>query len=323
MKEKKIIFLAWVSYDGRSALMAQHMGAKMIFLHYGQRGKPWLLPFRYLVLTFQSIPILIKEKPDIIYIQVPPLPTVLLVYVYCLFSGAKYIMDTHSCSYTSVWSKLLWLLRWFSHRALVTIVHNTEIEQIVAQWGCKVISISYIPGEYQQSKPYPVSEKFNIAFVCSFSQDEPIQAVLEAAAHLPDVTVYITGNVKRATPELIKSAPQNCHFTGFLSLDEYLGLLENVDAIMDLTTEEHTVLLGGFEAITFRKPFITSDTTILRNYFSDGVVHVSNTSEGIRAGIRCAQEDFSNLQQGIHRLKAKLDMEWANKYQELIGYYPN
>ena len=62
--------------------------------------------------------------------------------------------------------------------------------------------------------------------------------------------------------------------TGFLDYNIYLDLLQKVDVIMDLTTDDKTMLSGAFEAVALEQPLITSDWIPLRRYFNKGTIYV-------------------------------------------------
>ena len=47
--------------------------------------------------------------------------------------------------------------------------------------------------------------------------------------------------------------------TGFLDYDTYLDLLQKVDVIMDLTTDDKTMLAGAYEAVALEQPLIISN----------------------------------------------------------------
>ena len=73
-----------------------------------------------------------------------------------------------------------------------------------------------------------------MAVVNTFSPDEQVEEVLEAAASLPDVEFYITGDPIRAKKTFLRNHTENVKFTGFLPNEEYLGLLRAVQAVMVL-----------------------------------------------------------------------------------------
>jgi len=215
------------------------------------------------------------------------------------------------------WQRFQALHRWLSSRALLAIVHNKSQEAVVKNWNCNYHRIGFTPGEYPIGTPFPFGSKFNIAMPSTFHDDEPVDIVFEAASQMPDVDFYITGNSKNIVPALLAKKPTNCHLTGFLSYDEYVGLLRGADVVLDLTTRHHTVLSGAFEAISLGKPLIVSDWEVLRDYFSLGTIHIPNTVEGVYNGIRQAQRELVSLQDGIQKLNENLQLEWEHKFKEL------
>ena len=60
--------------------------------------------------------------------------------------------------------------------------------------------------------------------------------------------------------------PDNCHLTGYIPYEQYVGLMRQVDTVIDLTDRDHTLLLGAFEAVSLGTPLIISDWPILREY---------------------------------------------------------
>jgi glycosyltransferase involved in cell wall biosynthesis len=204
-----------------------------------------------------------------------------------------------------------------SRRALTTIVHNESQGKIVKGWGCRYCVIAFTPGDYSSSEDFPLDGQFNVAVVSSFAPDEPLNAVFDAASRLPEARFYFTGDSKRIPPALLAKKPNNCCLTGYLSYERYLGLLGGADAIMVLTTRDHTLLMGGFEAVSLGTPLITSDWPTLKDYFPIGAIHVPNTVEGIYEGVRQAQVEHDTLKRDILKLRDRLQNEWEKRFEEL------
>ncbi len=159
---------------------------------------------------------------------------------------------------------------------------------------------------------------FNVAFVSTFAEDEPLEAVLQAADLLPDVNFYITGDKRKKPVSFFENAPANVTFTGFLDPDkQYPGLLRAADAIMVLTTRDFTLQLGGCEATAVGKPLVTSDWPYLREVFPKGTVYVSDTAESIRDGILRLRRDFKRLSEEIIDLRQESQKEWKIRLAQL------
>jgi hypothetical protein len=198
----------------------------------------------------------------------------------------------------------------------LAIAHNKSQEEVMKQWGCRYSVLAFTPGEYPIGEPFPLDEQFNVAMISSFDGDEPHDAVFAAAKRLSDVSIYVTGDPTRA-PHVAARKPDNCHLTGYLTYDRYVGLLRGVDAIIVLTTMDHQVLMGGFEAVSLGKPLIVSDWPVLKDYFCLGTVHVPNTAEGIYEGVRRTQRGLAVLQQEVLVLRQQLQAEYEGKMVEL------
>ena len=185
------------------------------------------------------------------------------------------------------------------------------------RWKCRHIVLGFTPGHYVSGKVFERSSCFSVAVVCSFSDDEPLDAVFEAAKTCSDVCFYITGKPRNPCRHSIACRPDNCVLTGYLPYDQYASLLQNADAVMCLTTRDNTLLMGAMEAVSLTTPLIVSDWPVLRDTFSIGTVHVSNTPQGISQGIGRVQSERASLQHQMVTLKEQLDREWEQRFGEL------
>lgn len=311
------IFIAWIAHNRRSQLLAQKFQMNLYLI---QALKRWyfLAPLRYVLQTISTLAILFKEKPALVFVQNPPIFAVLVVYLYAKLWGAKYIIDSHTGALLAPWWKWSLPLHGFlSRRAVTTIVTNEYLEAMVKAWGADTFIIADIPTQFPQGKAFPVNGKFSVAVINTFSPDEPIGEVLAAAEAQPEVQFYITGDPIRARKTFLQHHPANVQFTGFLPDDEYFGLLRSVQAIMVLTTDNHTMQRGACEAVSLGQPIITSDWPVLRDYFNKGTVYVDNSSQGIQAGILAMQEQRASLKQAIQQLQQERWREWEEKFDAL------
>jgi hypothetical protein len=306
----KNIFIAWTRYDRRPTLLAEQLGGSTHFIHHGDRNKTPAF-IRYLVQGWRTWQLLRQERPDVIFVQNPPIFAVLPAYLYCLFHPARYVIDSHTGAFiVAPWRSLLWLHRWLSRRAAATIVHNQDQEPFVQAWQVPYCVVGFPPGSYPAGQPPTLPAGLNVVYVCSFNGDEPVEAVFGAAELLPEVNFFITGDYGRLPEAQQARRPANCHFTGFMAYDDYIGLLRAVDLMLILTTRNHTLLMGGFEAVSLEKPMIVSDWPILRSYFPQGTVYTANTAVDIAAAIQQAEEQQPTLQNGIRHLRQQLEAEW-------------
>ncbi len=306
------LFLAWAppSHTRRSELMARRLGIPLRRIHV-LRLKPYLAPLRYGVQAVLTLITLFRERPKVVFVQNPPIFAPLFAWIYCVLTGSGLIIDSHTDALQSrVWQWSLPIHRFLSRQAVATIVTNEHLSRIIAGWGARSQIVVDVPSELPLGKPYPVQHPFNIAMVSSFAPDEPLDEVVEVARGLPDVGFYVTGDPVQGFKRLPPDPPPNLHLTGFLPDDEYYGLLRSVQAVMALTTEDHTMQRGACEAVWLGQPIITSDWPILRRSFHKGTVHVDNTVQGIRAGILQMRAQHRQLAEEVALLQKERWRQW-------------
>jgi glycosyltransferase involved in cell wall biosynthesis len=162
------------------------------------------------------------------------------------------------------------------------------------------------------------SELFNILVVSNVSYDEPIEEILKAAKHLPECQFYVSGNYPQKRPEVIRQAPDNVHFTGYLPDDEFYGLMKAVHVVLGLTTEDHTLQSSANEALWLGKPIITSNWPLLRSCFNRGTVHIENTSQEIIQAVQEIAGALPSYQEGILELQKERLRIWDTRMNDLI-----
>lgn len=307
------LFLAWArpSHSPRSQMMAQRLGIPLYRISV-LKMRPSLAPIRYPIQALLTLRLLFQARPGLVFIQNPPIFAPLCVWLYCALSGSRFIIDAHTDAIHGPLWQWSWPLHAFlSRRAVTTLVTNSYLQQKVENWGARSHIIMDVPSEFPLGKPYPLAHPFNLALVSSFSTDEPLEAIIEVARSLPQVGIYVTGDPARSQRRLPPDLPDNVHITGFLPEDAYYGLLRSVQAVMVLTTEDHTMQRGACEAVWLGQPIITSDWPILREAFHLGAVHVDNSITGIRAGILQVQESYRDLAAQLPRLQEERRQQWA------------
>jgi len=313
----RALFVIWIAYSRRSQLIADKLLIKMCPIQSLKRHYIFA-PVRYVLQAVRTFALLVRQRPRLVFVQNPPIFAAMVVYLYAKLWKAKYIIDSHTGALLAPWWK--WSLpihAFLSRRAITTIVTNKHLQALVESWGADVFILSDIPTEFPSGKPFPLNGKFNIAVINSFSPDEPLEATLEAAASVPETHFYITGDPLRAKKSLLMNQPANVTFTGFLSDEEYIGLLRSAHAVMTLTTDDHTMQRGACEAIYLGKPIITSDWPILQEYFDKGTLHVDNSAQDIREATLRMQQDWPKLEQEILLLQQERWQEWEHKRAEL------
>lgn len=318
----KTKYVSWTRFDRRSEILAQHLGTDAAFFMRGKKGKILQVPMRYVGQAKDTWQMLMRERPDVVLIQCPPVFAVFTVMRYAQSTGARYVIDAGTGAFLS--PKWRWsspLLRVVARGALTTLVTNDHLKSVVEGWGARADILAYTPGAYPASEPYLFTgdeQQFHVVVVSTFEIDEPLDVVFQAARQLPGVSFYITGNPQHAPAGRLAHMPENCHLTGYLPYVQYVGLLRSCDVVMDLTTRDHTLLMGAFEAVSLGMPLIVSDWPILRSYFGKGALCIPNTAQGICEGVLRAQREQGAMKRDIQLLREDLQDDWRVRFGNLM-----
>jgi glycosyltransferase involved in cell wall biosynthesis len=285
---------------------------------YSTRWKgAWTAPFRYVFHGIQTLRLLFQKRPRVVLVQSPPSFAVLFVALYCKLTGSHYIIDAHSDAFQrSIWTRPEWLYDRIIRNAALTLVTDSFFRTMIEQKGgrVRVLRDPVVPAPHS---PVQRQEQFSVTVVNTFARDEPLEAVLQAAADLPEVRFSVTGKRSRANPDLLRRAPSNVVFTDFLPDEAYFQLLRSSHAVMSLTTRDHTLQCGACEALSLERPIITSNWPLLREYFSRGTVHVDNTAAGIRQGIESLKREYSRYEAEVVELRQIRRQESQRQTAEL------
>src|SRR5882724_1149808 len=289
-------FITWYPYCRRSDTIAAALGGPSHLIHYLSFKRPLHAPLKYVLQAIATWRTLARERPELVLVAVPPIFAALPVWLYARRHAARLVIDAHTGVFEHTrWRWLLPLTRWLFRRADAVIVTGGHLQRVVESWGARATIIGDVPVQFGPGREPPPCDGARIVVVNTFSVDEPVDEVLEAARALPDTRFFVTGDRKHARATWIASAPANVTFTGFVSETEYAGLLRAANAIVVLTTHDHTMQRGAYEAVALGKPLVTSDWGLLRETFSRGTIHVANTAGAIADGIRRALADGERL----------------------------
>lgn len=321
----KIVFIVWDRESIRAYGISKHIGASLHFLYTSRIKHP--------LLYIRTLRILQREKPHIIICQSPPITCAFIAMVYkYLFASAsriKILIDVHTGAITKPWSRNF--SRIIMRRASVTIVINKEQQNYLIQnYQVKPVVLedpipdfTDILSSTKEHERYTLKQKavFNVAVISSYAYDEPLEEVFDAAAKLPDVYFYVTGDKKNADKTLFIKKPENVIITSFLTYSTYIDLLQKVDVIMDLTSENTSIVAGAYEAVALEQPLITSNWPPLRRYFNKGTIFIDNSAEEIRKAIIVAMTKKDELSKGMHQLKIVRTKEWEEKISNIYSVF--
>jgi glycosyltransferase involved in cell wall biosynthesis len=220
--------------------------------------------------------------------------------------GYKFVIDAHS----GVFHHLRWIWsapiqRFLGRRAEATIVTNSHMADIVQSWGGEARIVQDISLNLDPSGPAERKSKFHVVYICTYSVDEPVEEVVEAARRMPDVLFSLSGDPSYARRGFKSSLPPNVQLAGFLPDSAYLALLRGADAILVLTRDDNTMQRGAYEAMALEKPLITSRWPLLQEVFYRGTVHVNNSATEIVGAVDNLRSHLLEYQREMAKLRTE------------------
>jgi glycosyltransferase involved in cell wall biosynthesis len=323
------LFIVWAEHSRRAETLAAELHAQPCFLYELRlKGRP-LTPLRYLVQGWETWRLLERERPEVVLVQAPPIFAPLIVAAWCVLRGKKspsrlrapYVVDCHTGTFHDArWRWTLSLLRVLSKRAAATLVTNEAARGLLLRWGVKCIYLlDGLPTLTAAAGTIGSEGEARVAVISTFADSEPIAEVFAAARLLPRVTLYVTGDPKRAPAKLLAHKPANVTLTGFLRGGTYAALLKNVHGIVILTNEPNDLSCAAYEALAVAKPAVVSDCSENKRWFTRGFVYVHNTPEAIAAGISAMLRERAVLVPEVIAMRSELAASRRPRLEELAA----
>lgn len=314
-------FVVWSPpYKGtRSAWLATELGIPepSYFAPTAGRGIS-AAPLKYTRQFAATMGLLIRTRPSVVFVQSPPSFATWTAAAYAAMARAALVIDAHSDAFErSFWTRPTWLNALVARRAAVTIVTSTHRADTVASMGGRAVVVPAIPTRLVVGEPPPLAG-FNVAVVMTWAPDEPLEAVLAAARSCPGVTFHLTGLARNAE-QYAGRIPANVRLTGFLDAPTYNALLAHADAVMCLTTRDHTMQNGAAEALYLGTPIITSDYAVLREYFSRGTIHVDNSPPAIAAAVGQMVQEGPTYRAEVRALRDQIHERWQRDRAAILA----
>jgi GT2 family glycosyltransferase len=260
----KPIFISWTKENGRSEDLAKTLGADLVSIYPSGN-----LLMRYAKSSIRSYQILRSLNVETAaFMMLPPMPLALVAKSARRGSPSKNFFDLH----TGFFHDPKW--RWLSGVALrtmrgsIAIVTNENLQRICRRAGVESVIL------HDVLRPLPstgTEQGTDVVCPVSYSNDEPIDAILDAASSLPHTNWVLTG---RAPAMVVKKAPPNIRFTGFVEDDEYDRLISQAGIVLALTNRKDTMQRAAYEAILRGVPVVTSEFDVLQQFFEDAALYV-------------------------------------------------
>ncbi len=314
--------LIWLSWDNHRR---SYELAKKLAVRFHVIGRGYWRIFDPIIPSLRTLLFLAFRNYKIIIVQNPSLILTCIVCLLKPLKGFRIIQDLHSYFASHIdkgvglRGKIYRLLSIYCIiKCDLTIVTNEPLKEVVDKYGGRGFVLQDTIPDIASIDKAELVKRNNVVFICTYAADEPYIEVIEAGrALLNEVDIFITGNPRHANDLDKMNIPPNIKITGFLTENNYIALLRNSDAIIDLTTLENCLVCGAYEAVALEKPLVTSNTQTLRDYFYKGTIYSDNNRYSLIDNIREALENKSKLRKEMKLLKSELNNQWSQKFEKL------
>src|SRR5262245_59296337 len=149
MREEAIkpVFISWALNCSRSDSIARHLGGTSYMVYSPFWGSRYAtIVFKYACQTAMTLRILFRERPGCVIVMTPPVAACFAVWLYTLLTNSSYMIDAHTAAFRgSPWQNFTFIHRFFSKRAVTTIVTNRFLKDMVENWGARATIVEDVP----------------------------------------------------------------------------------------------------------------------------------------------------------------------------------
>jgi glycosyltransferase involved in cell wall biosynthesis len=297
------ISISWIKQHRRS----QELASALHFTPFFIAADSGFLPFRYLKQWKLTRKILKEAGPlrSVMVMQPPPI-ALFCVAFHTHKAHTKIVGDLHTGAFDDPkwrWSRKI-VLRILKRRGMAVVPNEELAERCRASGVQTVVSHGYLDrfesNPHERDSQHGSVEAGVILAPLSYSRDEPINEILQAASENTDLEWHLTGKAPQAWRDI---APKNVIFTGFVSREDYNELRRRAQVVLALTTQESTMQSAGYEALSAATPLITSPTRVLVDYFGEGAIYAAPTAQAISRAIREAVQSSVVWRAKMHEVR--------------------
>lgn len=313
------VFVAWTARLGRARELARVIDGEALGVFPRVPGGKFGVPLRYLLSALITVRELRRRKPNAVIVTHPPIVAAMVVGLWALRANVPFVIDAHPTAFGAkghVVSRLtLPLHARLARRAAAVLVASEPWAEIARGWGANAIVVHEAP-EFELAER-PVNDQPVCVFPGIFGGDEPVDELIAAARRLPELQVRIFGDVSRARPGLVETAPDNVVFTGWLDAGAYRSEMQNADFVVALTTEPASIMRAACEAVYLGRPMVVTDSEPLRAAFPHAVFSV-NEPRALAAALRQAIEGMDRLYEAASLARQEQLQRWESQKSELL-----
>lgn len=286
------IFVTWMQFHGRSEGIARKLGIAAWFS--GGGGGPE--PIRDVRRWSQTLRVLRTQQPDAVIVMQPAVITLWCVLIYANRrrrhgAAVKVAGDLHSGVFNEPGNRLAknHTLRLLKRHGLAIVTNETHArlaraKQCPVQVLHNLIEVAHLDATpFENSVLASVADRPFVLVPLAYAHDEPLADLLAAAGATPDLCWVFTG---RAPRKIVATAPANVSFPGHVSNDDFFRACSQAAVVVAMTTEEDTMQNAAYEALSYGRPLVTSDTAVLSEYYAGAAAIVAPRAAEIADGVR-------------------------------------
>lgn len=321
--------LLWAPPGGRADELAEVVGARRHSLTalYGPR---YFAPFRYAVLFFRTLVLLIRERPDVVYAQNPPVFCPLTSLLYCRVARKRLVIDHHCVwrikTISGAMGRPIGFFEEFADRAAYanTTPHSVWAAHLRAMGARRVLVVhDYVAGSGYKRDENVRRKYVKGGFLAIASHGghplERIESEMQAAGAVEGLTLVVTGPEAKLGSRLSRfpSIP-NVRYLGMLPMREYLALEASCDFALNITDEPYTLSHAIFEYVANSLPVISSRQEVVEEVFGDSVLYVDDSSPNAVASKIIELLNSPSLLEALRvKLSAKQVQLEAERHEEI------
>src|SRR5262249_7896616 len=139
--------ISWAENCSRSDSIAKRLGGQSYLIYSPFWGSRYsTVAFKYLSQSLKTLKVLFRERPRTVLVMTPPVIACISVWIYSKLTGAQYAIDAHSGAFVDKrWKSTLFLHRFFSRHAAVTLVTGEFLANIIRGWGGNAKIVRDVP----------------------------------------------------------------------------------------------------------------------------------------------------------------------------------
>lgn len=320
------LYLAWVPYQRRPDSMRGEVGYALHFIPPPYQSR-WLKPLGYIQQAHATWQLISRVRPDVVWYQSPPTFLAHLLGLYRVVTRHRFaiIADCHNAALRAPWARIPFTSTLLNRFDLV-LAHNEEVRDVaVLTLGLstrRLVVLETRPAQLADADgAHPPQTGPPLVFVpTSFSADEPVDALLQAAHRLPKARFVLTGRLSKArSAGYVDRAPANVEFTDYIPVDRYNALLRAAHVVVGLTTCQGIQLSAANEAVGAGRPLVLSDTRILRTLFGDAALFAANEPTALASTIGDALCRTAELATKTQALRLQREQRWRRQLDSALA----